>query len=181
MRIILVILFFNIWINSFGQSKNSPYEILDCEQQTLKTINRLTEDFNQNQLDSFDIIINDWIKLCGISECTQRMIILKNIKDKKPSDISIQTYFENNLQRELRNRIEDSKRINFGYIYSDSKAYFGFVPLRHKIDSIVMEESLKLIKSNTLNPDEKLICTMFSLDIEGFDKEIKKMIIIRVS
>jgi hypothetical protein len=93
--------------------------------------------------------------------------------DKKPSDASIQTYFENNLQNVLRNRIEDSQRINFGYIYAGSKVYFGFVPLRHEIDSVVSEEAVKLLKTNALNPDEKLICMMFSGDIEGFDKEIK--------
>lgn len=174
MRIILAILFLTIWNYSFGQNIKSTEEIVDCELLTLKTINKLSSDFKLNQLDSFDLIINDWIKQCGISECTQRLIILKNIKDKKASDASIQVYFENNFHRVLRNRIEDSKRINFGYIYSDSKAYFGFVPLRHQIDSIVVEESIKLLKTNTLNPDEKLICIMFSGDIEGFDKEIKK-------
>jgi len=174
MRLILTILFSSIWINSFGQTQKYPDEIIDCELLTLKTISKLTGDFKQNQLDSFDFIINDWIKQCGVSECTQRLIIIKNIKDKKPSDVSIKTYFENNFQRVLRNRIEDSKRINFGYIYSDSKAYFGFVPLRHQMDSIVVEESIKLLKTSTLNPDERLICIMFSGDIEGFDKEIKK-------
>lgn len=174
MRILFSILFLIIWIDLFGQTMNLSNEIIDCEQLTQKTINRLTNDFNQNQLDSFDLIINNWITQCGISECTQRLIILKNIKDKKPSDICIKTYFENNFQNVLRDRIEDSKRINYGYIYADSKAYFGFVPLRHKIDSIVMKESILLLKTNALSSDEKLICIMFSGDIEGFDKEIEK-------
>jgi hypothetical protein len=174
MRILLTISVLTFWINSFGQIQNSSQEIPDCERLTSKTINKLTNDFNQNQLDSFDLIINDWIKQCGVSECTQRLIIIEKIKNKKSSDVSIQIYFENDFQYALKNRIANSKQINYGYIYSDSKAYFGFVPLRHKIDSIVVEESLKLLKSNTLNLDERLMCIMFSGDIDGFDKAIKK-------
>lgn len=174
MRIIVTILFLTIWINSFGQSQNSTSEIPDCELLTFQTINKLTYDFKHNQRDSFNLIINDWIKQCGISECTQRLIILKNIRDKKPSAASILTYYENNFYSVLRNRIHDSKRINYGYIYSDRKAYYGYVPLRHEIDSIVMEASLELIKTDTLNPDEKLICILFSGDIESFDQELKK-------
>jgi hypothetical protein len=102
------------------------------------------------------------------------LIIFKNIKDNKPIDSAIQVYLKNNFHRELKYRIENAKRINFGYIYSGSKAYFDFVPLRHPIDSIIAEESLNLLKTNTLKPDEKLLCIMFSGDIEGFDKEIKK-------
>lgn len=173
MRIILGILFLTTWITGYGQTAHSN-EIKDCEYLTIKTIDRLSEDLKQNRLDSFDLFINDWINQCGIAECTQRLIILKNIKDKKPLEASIQVYLENNFHRVLKNRIEDAKRINFGYIYSNSKAYFGFIPLRHQIDSIIAEESIKLLKYNTLNPDEKLMCIMFSGNVEGFDKEIKK-------
>lgn len=174
MRIIIAFLMLTIWLDVMGQSNNSDNEILDCEKLTLKTINKLTNDFNYNQLDSFDHYINAWTMQCGISECTQRLIILKKMIDKNPSEVYIRTYFENNFHGVLRNRIEDSRRINFGYLYTDSKAYYGFVPLRHEIDSIVMEESVKLFNSNTLNADERLICLMFIGDIEGFDNEITK-------
>jgi hypothetical protein len=174
MRILLAILFSTVWINLCGQTVYSSDEIVDCELLTLRTVNKLSDDFSYYQLDSLDLVINDWINQCGISECTQRLIILKNIMEGKPSAASIQTYFENYFHRILRNRIRDSRRIDYGYAYTGSKAYFGFVPLRHKIDSIVMEESVNLINTNSLNPDEKLICIIFSGDIEGFDKEIKK-------
>lgn len=174
MRITLTILFWTFWISTFGQTRNSLPQIADCELLTTETINKLTNKFNLNQSDSIDFIINDWVKQCGISECTQRLIILKTIKDKKPSEAPIQTYFENNFQQVLEFRIENSKMINYGYIYSGRKSFYGYVPLRHKIDSTLMEESMKLLKTNNLNPDEKLICIMFSGDIEGFDKEIEK-------
>ncbi|PKP48184.1 MAG: hypothetical protein CVT94_09170 [Bacteroidetes bacterium HGW-Bacteroidetes-11] len=171
-RLAIILVFF--WFGSFGQIKDFSNEIPDCARMTTLTINKLSNDFKENQLDSFEIIANDWIKICGISEFTQRLIVLKNIIDKAPSLASIQTYFENDFQYVLRNRIVDSKRINYGYLYSDNKAYYGYVPLRHKIDSLVMEEAMNLLRTDSLKPDEKLMCILFSGDIEGFDTEIKK-------
>lgn len=171
-RLAIILVFF--WIGSFGQSRIFSNELPDCERMTILTINQLSEDFEDNKLDSLEIIGNDWIKLCGISEFTQRLIVLKNIIDKEPVITSVQTYFENHFQYVLRNRIADSKRINYGYLYSDNKAYYGYVPLRHKIDSLLMEEATNLLRTDSLIPDEKLICILFSGDIEGFDTEIKK-------
>ncbi len=173
-KTLLAVSFLSIWISLFGQPNSSSTEIPDCEGLTIKTINRLTEDFKNASLDSFDLVINEWVKQCGVSECTQRLIILKNIMENKPSLESIQTYYENSLQFSFTYRIESSRKINYGYIYSDSKAYFGYVPLRHPIDSIVMEKSRSLLEKNTLTPDERLICILFSGDIEGLEKEIKK-------
>jgi len=174
MRIILTFISISLWLCSFGLIQESSDDIPNCEQLTFKTVNKLADSFKNNQLDSFDILINNWIKDCGISEYTQRLIILKNINDKKTSAASIQTYFENNFQYVLRNRMYYSKKINYGYIYSDNKAYYGYVPLRHAIDSIMIEISMNLLKRNNLSPDEKLICIMFSSGIDFFNKEIKK-------
>jgi hypothetical protein len=173
MRILLSALLLISWIHGFGQA-SQPNEVKDCEIVTSQTIDRLSEDLKRQQLDSFDLIVNEWVRLCGITECTQRLIILKSIKDHQPIEAAIQLYLENNFHRELKYRIENAKRINFGYIYAHSKAYFDFVPLRHQIDSIIAEESSMLLKTNTLNPDEKLFCLMFTGDILAFDKEIKK-------
>jgi hypothetical protein len=172
MRLIFTLALTIIWIGSFGQSNKSE-EIPDCEVLTLNVVNQLSEKLELNQLDSFDIIINDWINSCSISECTQRLIIIKNILDKEESKGSIRTYFENEFHLVLKYRIEDSKKINYGYIYSGYKAYYGYVPLRHSIDSIVQRISINLLKGDHLSPDEKLICIMFSGDTEKFEKEIK--------
>lgn len=174
MRIRLIILLIFSGISLYGQNKNSSYEITDCELLTHKTIDKLTIELENHQFASFDTILSEWIKQCGISECTQRLIVLENIINDNSSMASIQKYLENDLLQVFRNRIEYSKRINFGYIYSDSKAYYGYVPLRHKIDSVIMKESLYLLKTKRLNLDEKLICILFSGNIEEFDDEIKK-------
>ena len=171
MRLIYILIFVVIWINSFGQ--NNRNEIPDCEVLTLNVVNQLSEKLEKNQLDSFDIIINNWIKACSTSECTQRLIILKNIMDNEKSINSIRTYFEHDFHYLFKNRIKDSKRIDYGYIYYANKAYYGYVPLRHSIDSIVQKISLDLLKKERLTSDERLICIMFSGDTERFEKEIK--------
>jgi len=172
MRLIFTLTIGIIWINLYGQIEGSK-QVTDCEVLTLNVVNQLSDKLESNQLDSFDIIIADWINSCSISECTQRLIILKKILDNEESINSIKKYFENELHLVLKYRIEDSKKINHGYIYSASKAYYGYVPLNHPIDSIVEIISIDLLKSTRLTPDEKLICIMFSGDTEKFEREIK--------
>ncbi len=171
MRLIITLILSMISVGSFGQSNSE--KIIDCEVFTLDIVNQLSMQLENNQMDSFDIIMNKWVKSCSVSECTQRLIILKKILDKKESISAIRTYFNNDLHRVFKYRIEDSKKINYGYIYSDSKAYYGYVPLRHPIDWVVQRISMDLLKSDRLTPDEKLICIMFSGDTEKFEKEIK--------
>lgn len=149
-------------------------EVVDCEALTLTTVNQLAKDFSQNRFRSFDEITTDWIQHCGISECAQRLIILNNIIERKPSQASIQVYFENNFQDVFWDRVHYAKRIDFGYVYSGGKLYFGYVPLRHPLDSLVAAASNLLIKTQVLEPDEKLVCLLFSGDIEGYEKEIEK-------
>ncbi len=165
---------------SYGQEDNitkqlsAKRDVLDCETISLNAADILSESLSANNNDTFNLIINAWIKACGISECTQRLIIIKSIINNENPIDSIKSYFENNLHYVLKNRIYDSKKPNYGYIYSDYKSYFCFVPLRHKIDSIVISKSKELLKSKNLSADEKLICLLFSFDIEQFDNEILK-------
>lgn len=174
MRIRLLIALLSIWPGAFAQSHDSLATVQDCEKLALKTITELTSLFNQNQIDSFDSVTNDLIKHCGISECTQRLVILRNIIDSKPTSASIQLYFENNFHYMYLNRMHASKMINFGYRYSAAKEYYGYIPLRHAIDSVVIKAALNLLESKSLDPDEKLICILFSDNPEGFENEMKK-------
>jgi hypothetical protein len=174
MRLLFLILCSVLSSQAFGQDVDSPDAPVDCEVLTLKTINKLTDNFKLHRLDSFDVNARDWIKHCGVSECTQRIIILKQLLAKEETDAAIRVYIENYFHEKLRARIHYGKQVNFGYVYSSSKSYFDFVPLRHPIDSITSEESNKLLDSQTLNPDEKLICLLFAGRTEEFDTEIKK-------
>lgn len=157
-----------------AQVVNTSDDVVDCEALTLTAVNQLANGFSQNRFHLFDEFTKDWIKHCGVSECTQRLIILNNIIERKPSQASIQVYFENNFHDVFWDRVHYAKRIDFGYVYSSGKLYFGYVPLRHPVDSVVAAASNHLMKTQTLEPDEKLLCLLFSGDIDGYEKEIEK-------
>ena len=174
MRIQFTLLFSLLYAGLFGQTIGYSDDLVHCEPLTMKTINQLSEAFQTNQLNSFDSIVNNWTKHCGISECTQRIIIIKNIKDHKPSDASILLYLENDFHTMFNDRYNSANKIDYGYIYEANKAYFGFVPLRHKIDSVLTEECKRLLLSDSLTTDEKIMCYIFSGDYESYKKLIKK-------
>ena len=93
--IIILLLIFN---NSFGQNNTILDENSDCIATTKNAVNKINELFISNQLDSFAVIKNNWVKICGVSECTQRLIILNNIMSNKPSEEAIKVYFENDFE-----------------------------------------------------------------------------------
>lgn len=174
MRKKLTLTLFLFWNGSFGQTKEPLPSISDCEILTSIALNRLEHAYLNNTLDATESILNEWIRPCGITEFTQRFVILKNIMNNKPALTDIHTYFDNGLQYVFSNRIEDSKRIDFGYIYTNSKAYYGYVPLRHPMDSISIALSLQALKTKVLTADEKLICILFSGELDTFREEMKK-------
>lgn len=171
MRKVLTLTFAIFWFGLIAQISNSP-KIPDCEIITHNAIQQLSEMLETNCLDSFDIVLNDWQKSCGVSECSQRLLIIKEIIDNKESINSINTYFDNRLHAVFRYRMEDSNEIDYGYRYTASKVFYGFVPLRHSIDSVVQQISGSLLEFDRLTPDEKLVCILFSGQVEEFEKEL---------
>ncbi|MES1181266.1 MAG: hypothetical protein ABUL44_00570, partial [Flavobacterium sp.] len=173
-----IALFFLIPFFSRSQNLNNeltkPRKVLDCEVVTLNALDKLVEQFSANRYDSVKLIIKEWTKFCGISECTQRLSILNSILNHETSIDSITSYFKNDFYYVLKNRIYYSHRFDYGYYYTESKSYFGYVPLRHPIDSISMQKSAELLESKTLTPDERLICILFSGDDDQFQKKIKE-------
>lgn len=168
--IIILLLIFN---NTFGQNNTILDESSDCITITLNAVNKINELFKSNQLDSFAVIKNNWVKTCGVSECTQRLIILNNIMSNVPSEESIKVYIENDFQYRYSNRFYASSSIDFGYIYSNDKQFYSNVPLRHSIDSTTKFLSKKLLNSNNITLDERLICILFSDGPSEFEKALK--------
>ncbi|MEN8929453.1 MAG: hypothetical protein ABF242_03150 [Flavobacteriales bacterium] len=146
----------------------------DCEILSLSAANNLADKIRSKRLDSADEVINEWTNICSVSECTQRIIILNNILQKRETITEIREYFDNKFHIVLKYRINDAKKLNHGYIYNDSKSYFGFIPLRHKIDSVVQEEARKLLLKADLTLDERLICTLFMGETDKFEKDIRR-------
>jgi len=180
MKVNLTIIFILTWVNLFGQTDSvsfSPKLLqtpVDCEVVALNATDRLSKCLLDNNFESYDAIVNEWIKMCGFSEYTQRLIILKSIIHHKNSSDAIKTYFQFRFYIKYADRVSASKKANYGYEYSSSKEDYGFIPLRLPLDSIIVRKSAELLKSNSLSPDERLICKLFLEDIDEFDKECKK-------
>jgi hypothetical protein len=151
----------------------TPRELVNCENVTLNAIDEIAQMFSSGNLDSFNLLVNEWIKLCGLSEYAQRLIVLKTIVCNEPSIDSIKTYFRNDFDFSLRNRIYASQSVDFGYVYAQNKSYFSYVPLKHPMDSLIMQIAEEQITSKMLTDDEKLLCILFTGDVNGYDNLVR--------
>lgn len=180
MKIKLTTILIITCINIFGQNDTLNYNSksmqtsVDCEVVALNATDRLSKCLLENNFESYDAIVNEWIKMCGFSEYTQRLIVLKSIIHHRNSSDAIKTYFQFGFHIKFSDRVYASKKADYGYEYSSNKAGYGYIPLRLPLDSIIVRKSAELLKSNSLTPDERLICKLFLEDIDGFDKECKK-------
>ena len=150
-------------------------EIADCEAIMLNAANMAAQKLKAESLDTLTKILDLCTDTCGITECTQRLTIINTILQNQPSLEAIETYYKNEFHSVLKNRILDSKTIDYQLIYNENRFYFGYVPLRHPLDSIVEYHASKLLKTLSLTDDEALICTLFSGDVSGFDRMLKEI------
>jgi hypothetical protein len=174
MRAIFLLFSISLSLNLLAQDQKSadlqkPY---DCEWITANAIGKLVNSLSVNDQGGFDRELDSWINQCGVSECTQRLLVLKDILENNHSEKSIGDYFRKGFEAVFRDRVESSQEIDYGYIYTRNKNYFCYVPLNHPLDSIVLQRSLDLLNDSTLTPDERLICTMFTGDFKSFFEKI---------
>lgn len=180
MKLRFTLLFILIASFLFGQDNNvkkqltAKREIIDCELITLNAIDLLSEQLLSNNRDTFKLIVNEWTKSCGESECAQRLLIIDAIRNNEPSLELIQNYLNNGYHYNWTSRLYNSKKSNYAYIYSNKALYYEFVPLRHRIDSVCISLSKKILEQDSLTSDEKLICIKFSGEMEESNKEINK-------
>lgn len=150
-------------------------EITDCKATALNAVDMAGEKLNNHSFDTLRAILDLWTDTCGVTECAQRLIVMNAILQNQPSLEAIETYYRNDFYLVLKNRIIDSKSPDYQLVYEDNQLYFGYVPLRHSIDSIVEYHARKLLKTKSLTLDEELICTLFSGNAEKFDQTLKEI------
>lgn len=155
----------------FSIAQDNP--LYNCEETTYAIVNEFVEDFSNDDLDDFEKKMYNWKAGCGISEVAQRLILLKRMLKNEPIEEEISVYLDNDLYYKYRRRVTHSNQLNFGYIYSDNEAYWGFVPFNHPIDSLVKAKSEELLKKDSLSLDEELLCILFSERIKDFEEAIK--------
>lgn len=180
MRSFIVLVFLCLNLKVAAQDENiiarlkAQKELNKCELVSINAADIIAKKMELHEYDSVGIVIKALTILCGTTEWSQRALIINTILSKQDATEAIETYFEDDFHFVLRNRLNDSKRPDFGYIYSRNPSYFGYLPLRHPIDSITSKIASILLFSAKLNTNEKQICYLFSGDIEQFDKELYK-------
>lgn len=110
---------------------------------------------------------------CGTSEVTIRMKILTKIMKHEDTSDDIRFYFDNQYFGRTRERILDSRLPDYGYHYAGREAWYGYVPLHHEVDTIAAGIARELSGLSRLTKDERLLCVLFSGDVEQFDAEWK--------
>ncbi len=158
-----------IWGNLVGQNVS---RFQNCEIEAQVVAGKLAKMFSLNGLDSIDLVNKDIFNHCGVSEWSQRSYIVYKILKGLNADNEIVSYFENDFYQYYIRRLESSQAINFGYIYNEYKFYYGYLPLRHALDSAIFKSSANLLIDRKLSKDEELMCVLFSGDIERFEATI---------
>jgi hypothetical protein len=159
--------------NSTSNSLYSPRVIYDCESVSWNAADLIIKRFNPSQLNSINDIIKEWMSTCGDSEVAYRMIILESLVRGELAMDQLRQYFEKDLHYVLKNRIQDSNQGDFGYVYTSHKEYYGFIPLRHSIDSLTEATAKQLLQAGNLSREEELVCKLFSWNVDAFTQALE--------
>ncbi|MHC8948218.1 hypothetical protein [Sphingobacterium hungaricum] len=148
----------------------------NCESISEISLDRLTPLLDKNDFSQVDVLLTTIESVCGVSEVTQRIRILRLIIDKQPADVAIDDYINNQFDVKFTVRLDNADDKNFKTIYESDKAAFNFIPLGHPIDILTKQKATALLNSNSynLNPKEELICLLFADMVEDFYNELDK-------
>ncbi|MCU4173818.1 hypothetical protein [Carboxylicivirga sp. N1Y90] len=147
--------------------------VFDCEIVTENSIILISDYLINGDLDSCDIVINRWENYCGGSEVLYRLRIYLALVQRQGIQTHVNLFFINDYSDKYLNRFYASQKNDYGNIYTENKAYFSYVPLRSKIDSILISNYTNLLEVGYLTTDEKIICLLFSGNEEAFEKKLK--------
>lgn len=176
-NIIFIILFLNsTFLYSQVDSTVTFYQdSVRCLRITQLVEDSLVSQFSNQQFTRFFPMIDYWIDSCGYYEPTLRSIIMEELILRNPVDLAISDYFETGYFDVFKNRKLDAQEFNYYDFYMDNIVYYGYLPLNSKLDSVIQQRAMEWKDSTSLNPDEHLICCLFSDYYYTFENEaIKK-------
>jgi hypothetical protein len=147
----------------------------DCEKEVKKLIDIPFDFETKIGLDSISLQLSKLKFNCGETEFSSRFNILLKISQKINVDSEIIQYYTNEFDSKYRYRLDASKSVDFGFRYAGNEGYFGFLPLKHPLDSLLIQTAKELLLSQPdISKDEKLICLLFSGNLDNYYKELKR-------
>lgn len=179
-KVLTLILVTSIWNNIFGQNDSVARSIierrkpLNCSSQAQQLTDKISDYFYSNEIDSINIVASAFKIGCGNTEWLRRVEVLISIIRREKSDDLILNYFIDGHDDRYRTRLKMADYEDFGLWYENSDKYFGYLPLRSELDSIVMNISNNLLNEPDLTTDERLVLLLFGGNIVQFELEMKR-------
>jgi hypothetical protein len=145
-RIILIVL---LWISSTLISAQADLDKLmthrapDCEDIAYNCSNLFVQYYESNQSDSAKIILDYWQQKCGLSEPLQRSKIMYSLWQNQFSD----SVYSLDIIEQLNNfKVRESlkKESDKEMVYTQYKAFFGYVPVYQNFDKKTTQIFCKL-------------------------------------
>ena len=159
--------------NLIESSRGNVDSIL-CDSLSKQKADILARQIIEKDYSAAGMTIDEWKQLCPNSEIIARSEIIYNLIADRNVDQLIENYFGDDLHFVYKNRMENVAADEYQYISRDYRTYYNYVPLRHQLDSALMLAAKELLIKKKLNNDEKLICILFSGEVNSFEKENKK-------
>jgi hypothetical protein len=110
---------------------NANINNYDCQWLSMYSANKITYLMEDGQNDSIDLVLKNWINYCGISEISQRILILNSIEKKTFKTEYLKTYLDYYFDTIFYHRIHEADDYNFGFRYAKSIVEYGYVPFLH--------------------------------------------------
>lgn len=174
-RLVFLLFFISIVLYLPAEIMAGPViDTLRCDSLTAGFAAGLNIALKNNNLDDAGRLIGQWKSVCGDNEINSRASILYNLRKGIGQDAAIRSYFSEDFHFVFRYRIEYAASEDYMYYFEDYRTYFDFMPLRHSLDSTLMDEAGRQLQRNDLSKDARLICRFFSGDLKKFEKEARK-------
>lgn len=149
-----------------GSAQSDPTS--DCHALSIQAADEIADGMAEMNMRKVRDAIRKTSASCGMSEVSLRMSILASIVKHEPIDEDLKVYFDNGFHNRTIQRINMSSEPDYGYIYHSNQSRYGYVPLRHRIDSISGKVAEALLASRDLSEDEKAVCALFAGDVMTF-------------
>ena len=167
------VLFALVLLSSFC---NYSYAQSSCEEITTASLQKLTPLLEKNDFSKIESIISTLESVCGKSEFTLRLKLIRRLILKEDTEQELAAYLDNHYDEILTYRYDNAAEKNFASIYMKDKESFHFIPLNHAVDSLIKLKASALLNSPsyTLTEREEAISLLFADNIDAFYVQLNR-------
>lgn len=155
--------------SSFIKDLTKP--IVNCEIIASNSQELITK-YSVNDNDSIKNILKIWESKCGTVEPVLRMKILLSIKNKRFYDSLSIEYINKYYIEKFNDRIDEKIKMIANDIFEQNKAYFDYVPLKGRFDSLTRSTAIDLLPEQENGTTQYFFCLLFSNYNTRFENEL---------